>query len=514
MNRLHSPLIALMILAPLTAWAQCWDSSQQTVSDCKVTATGSTTLRALKDRFSDVVNVKDFGAAGNGVTNDQPAISAAIAAAAGTVFFPPGIYVIYTPLRIAKSAVLVGSGSGSVIKAVDCNGQWPHTGNDDYPLISIRPNGASFSDVTVTRLTLDGSCANRSYGGWEFNPGVEVAAFGVWSAQNVWLRELHIKDVAGDGITVRGDPTTHSHGTVPSEIFIEDNFIERWHQDRQGVAVIAGNRVNVTNNHLVLGIPSSGICPAPMSSTTDPTNGSFGIDVETNATDTGEFIAQVQISGNVIHHCNGGINIANQNYPNNAISGLVVHDNTIAAYSGLPQKPLQVNGTGISGYVEYNNRSDDGFRIYQNAFRFWPDGTLYSSKGAFLSSTGVWTNASSREYKEDIRPLEDPLTLLRQIEVYRYRYRADHGDDGRTHVGVIAEELPEEVASVDGKGAPTGELIALSLAANRALLKQVEAQEVQLNALGQEVQRLRERRHRHQRDPDRGDKKSANQSAE
>jgi hypothetical protein len=55
-----------------------------------VTATGSTTARTLSNRFADVVNVKDFGAVGDGVTDDTAAIQAAVNAitTAGTIYVP------------------------------------------------------------------------------------------------------------------------------------------------------------------------------------------------------------------------------------------------------------------------------------------------------------------------------------------------------------------------------------------------------------------------------------------
>lgn len=49
--------------------------------------------RTVQSKLSDVISVKDFGAVGDGSTNDKPAIEAAVSAAAGRkILFPPGTY--------------------------------------------------------------------------------------------------------------------------------------------------------------------------------------------------------------------------------------------------------------------------------------------------------------------------------------------------------------------------------------------------------------------------------------
>ena len=59
-----------------------------------ITATGSTTARTLENRFADVVNVKDFGAVGDGVTDDTVAIQAALGTTSTAIYFPAGAYRI------------------------------------------------------------------------------------------------------------------------------------------------------------------------------------------------------------------------------------------------------------------------------------------------------------------------------------------------------------------------------------------------------------------------------------
>lgn len=96
----------------------------QDISNRVVKASGSTKLRTLGERFSDVVNVKDFGAIGDGVTDDTEAIQAAIAAtgepsvnAYGTktlsaqVLFPKGDYLVSDSALLEFTNSFIGLGA-------------------------------------------------------------------------------------------------------------------------------------------------------------------------------------------------------------------------------------------------------------------------------------------------------------------------------------------------------------------------------------------------------------------
>jgi hypothetical protein len=111
------------------------------ISNTNVTATGSTTARTLANRFADVVNVKDFGAVGDGVVDDRAACQTAINTAksiGGSVYFPAGKYLIRSttgpdsknnglvipftnPNSTDARVSLYGDGASSVLKAGDNN---------------------------------------------------------------------------------------------------------------------------------------------------------------------------------------------------------------------------------------------------------------------------------------------------------------------------------------------------------------------------------------------------------
>ena len=92
------------------------------------TATGGTVPRSFADRASDVVNVKDFGAYGDGIHDDYAAIQAALDFALGSdlnphgnilnkdnrpVFFPAGQYLTSGRLTVTNvsGGYIFGAGS-------------------------------------------------------------------------------------------------------------------------------------------------------------------------------------------------------------------------------------------------------------------------------------------------------------------------------------------------------------------------------------------------------------------
>ena len=84
------------------------------------TAAGTTADRRIADRFADVANVKDFGAVGDGVTDDTMAVQAAVTAclnAGSILFWPNGTYLCSGSLSSVHG--VMHSGSGKIKRGAD-----------------------------------------------------------------------------------------------------------------------------------------------------------------------------------------------------------------------------------------------------------------------------------------------------------------------------------------------------------------------------------------------------------
>lgn len=112
MTRPHFPAVDPDTKLPSAAVQAAW---QTNFIDPAVASSFATVATTKVDKDTLVFNVKDFGAVGNGTTDDSAAVQAAIAAAhsvlGGTVFFPRGSFAISgAPLLLYGGVNIRGSG--------------------------------------------------------------------------------------------------------------------------------------------------------------------------------------------------------------------------------------------------------------------------------------------------------------------------------------------------------------------------------------------------------------------
>ena len=157
-------------------------------------------------RPATLANVMDFGAKGDGVANDQPAIAKAIAAlkgAAGVVLLPAGKYLITSTLNVPSNTVLRGIGAGqSVIQCGPAN-SGTHCLNVSGKLVGVflpvsggLQKGSTVLTVSDATSFVVGDWAElrETNGAWDTNPAT-------WATQVVG-QIVHVTAVNGNALTI------------------------------------------------------------------------------------------------------------------------------------------------------------------------------------------------------------------------------------------------------------------------------------------------------------------------
>ena len=111
------------------------------------------------------------------------------------------------------------------------------------------------------------------------------------------------------------------------------------------------------------------------------------------------------------------------------------------------------------------------------------NGRLTMGSGATCGTSGVWNNASSRDYKENITPLleEDATAAIMALEPQTYKYK----EGGEHHVGFISEDVPDLLANDDRKTLSPMDIVA-------ALTKVVQRQEMESKKQQERIDKLEE----------------------
>lgn len=155
---------------------------------------GTLKSAALSTRMP-VFNVQDYGAKGDGATDDRAAIQHALEAAynagGGTVLIPTGTFIVdpNPGLQVKSNVTLAGTGAGSVIKLKDGS-----TRNDNII------KSEDWVNVCVQDLTLDGNRAHQSG-----SPGnYSYTQYGIYfgNTHNSIVRNVVSRDTTGVGIHI------------------------------------------------------------------------------------------------------------------------------------------------------------------------------------------------------------------------------------------------------------------------------------------------------------------------
>lgn len=173
----------------------------QAGSTLPVKSDGTDISRTLGERFADIINVRDFGAKGDGITDDTEAIQAAIDSAGGSeVFFPRGVYTISDTVyvRDRKFGTIGLNLAGSEII-------W--NGANLGTMIVVQSTRAYVRNGTLR------GCANADS---ESKAGLCLKLLGFHSA----AKDLHILNYVNHGMMIGDEDHTGSIGAVCSNIMI------------------------------------------------------------------------------------------------------------------------------------------------------------------------------------------------------------------------------------------------------------------------------------------------------
>lgn len=161
-------------------------------------------------------------------------------------------------------------------------------------------------------------------------------------------------------------------------------------------------------------------------------------------------------------------------------------------------------GKGTAGYFQIDNAGNSSAAIYAetsgvgHAGEFQGSVHISGNTGIGITdpteklfvdgnirATGSITPGSSREFKENISSLslEEALTILASLDPVKFQYKADEKKD--LHVGFIAEEVPDLLATPDRKGVDPMDVIGI-------LTKVVQDQQAELVVLRKEVNALKQ----------------------
>ena len=203
------------------------------------TATNAT-YRWVSEKLADITSVKDFGAVGDGSTDDTVAIYDAIAylhsQGGGQLFFPRGIYIT-SGVLMRSNVWLVGEGrSITTLKLKNGANRDVIMGDAAYDLFGTN-SGGGVQNVGLFNLTIDGNRANNLtsgsgivlYGEEFYFENLSVTQTREHGIRTEWGRgdsvfgmESHYSNIRIDGCGMDGWNNNGPHDSVTFNLIVID----------------------------------------------------------------------------------------------------------------------------------------------------------------------------------------------------------------------------------------------------------------------------------------------------
>lgn len=201
------------------------------LSTSPITATGTTTARTLAAHLGDRVNVKNFGATGDGTTNDSTAVLAAFAAGrlltyGAHIYFPTGKYNLSSLtasscLRVFNGARVSGDGYPNTIL------KW----NDDTGVSLFRgPSSGRVTDCVLEDFTIQGTQDTRG--------NASAYPILITACDNIHIRRLLIEKSRVFAMAIRSS----------KNVTVEDCVIRLCGRD--GINIAQATRYVITGNQI------------------------------------------------------------------------------------------------------------------------------------------------------------------------------------------------------------------------------------------------------------------------
>lgn len=201
-------------------------------------------------KLNAFVSVKEYGAKGDGATDDAAAINAAIAAVAakggGVVYIPEGVYGFKTTqLNPADNVTLMGQGRKSVLKFIENTntGTTPGSGLAIIRSNGSTPYGPTLTNFSVQSLMFDGSLGYPQNS--DTSPTlITVRQWGIYLTNilftNVSVTDCFFNELSGGSVVLTSGTTG-----VPTNVRVERNTFYKGGYNQRPIYVSGENGARI-----------------------------------------------------------------------------------------------------------------------------------------------------------------------------------------------------------------------------------------------------------------------------